>query len=80
MVVAIEPIARSVSNSALELEPDDQCITLSDITWEQYETLLTIMGDRPGYRLTYLDGALEILMPGPKHEAIKKTIARLLER
>jgi Uma2 family endonuclease len=80
MVVAIPPINRSASNLTLELEPEDQRITLSDITWEQYETLLTIVGDRPGYRLTYLDGTLEILMPSPEHEAIKKTIARLLER
>jgi Uma2 family endonuclease len=80
MVVAIQPLDRSVSNSALELEPNDQRITLNNITWEQYETLLTIVGDRPGYRLMYLDGTLEILMPSPEHEAIKKTIARLLER
>jgi Uma2 family endonuclease len=80
MVVAIPPIDRSASTLTLELEPDDQRITLNNITWEQYETLLTIVGDRPGYRLTYLDGTLEILMPSPEHEAIKKTIARLLER
>jgi Uma2 family endonuclease len=80
MVVAIQPIDRSGSNLPLELEPDDQRITLSNITWEQYETLLTIMGDRPGYRLTYLDGTLEIFMPSPEQVAVKKTIARLLER
>lgn len=80
MVVAIQPIDRSFSHSIPQPEPDDQRITLNNITWEQYETLLTIMGDRPGYRLTYLDGTLEILMPSPEHEAIKKTIARLLER
>jgi Uma2 family endonuclease len=80
MVVAIQRIDRSDSNSALQIEPNDQRITLNSITWEQYETLLTIIGDRPGYRLTYLDGTLEILMPSQEHEAIKKTIARLLER
>ena len=80
MVVAIPPIDRSLSHSIPQPEIDDQHISLSDITWEQYETLLTIMGDRPGYRLTYFDGTLEILMPSPEHEAIKKTIDRLLER
>jgi Uma2 family endonuclease len=80
MIVAIPPIDRSISNSSLQPESADQQITLGNITWEQYETLLTIMGDRPGYRLTYLDGTLEILMPSPEHEAVKKTIARLLER
>ncbi len=80
MVVAIPPIDRSVSNSTLKLEPDDQRITLGNITWDQYETLLTIVGDRPGYRLTYLDGTLDIFLPSSEHEAIKKTIARLLER
>ncbi len=88
MVVAIQPIAaevsppenRSSTDSSLELEPGNQRITLGDITWDQYETLLTIVGDRPGYRLTYLDGTLEIFMPSPEHESVKKTIARLLER
>jgi Uma2 family endonuclease len=38
------------------------------------------VGDESGLRLLYLDGVLEIFMPSPEHELIKKAIARLLER
>ena len=54
-------------------------IPLSAITWEQYETLITTVGDRPRLRLSYLDGTLEIMTISPEHEMIKKMIARLLE-
>jgi Uma2 family endonuclease len=54
-------------------------IPLSGITWEQYETLIATVGDRPRLRMSYLDGTLEIMTISPEHEMIKKMIARLLE-
>jgi Uma2 family endonuclease len=54
-------------------------IPLSGVTWEQYETLITTVGDRPRLRLSYLDGDLEIMTISPEHEMLKKMIARLLE-
>jgi Uma2 family endonuclease len=58
----------------------EQHVVLFGISWQQYESLLTTLGDVPGLRLIYLEGALEILMPSPEHELLKKVIARLLER
>ena len=49
------------------------------ITWSEYETLLAIRGDRAGLRIAYLKGDLEIMSPSIDHDAIKKTMARLLE-
>jgi Uma2 family endonuclease len=66
----------------LELpSPDtEQRIVLQSIPWEKYEALLFLFGDDyPGLRLNYLEGALEIWMPGRTHENIKKMLARLLE-
>lgn len=57
----------------------EQRLTLSGVTWEQYETLRSTLDDFPGLRMTYLEGTLEIFMPSPKHERIKTTIARLIE-
>jgi Uma2 family endonuclease len=54
-------------------------IPLPNITWEQYETLIATVGDRPRLRMSYLDGMLEIMTISPEHEMIKKMIARLLE-
>jgi len=57
----------------------DQRVALSDVSWWQYEALLAIRGDRPGPRVTYLNGVLELMSPSRSHEALKKLIARLLE-
>jgi Uma2 family endonuclease len=54
-------------------------LPLHGVTWEQYETLIAMVGDRPRLRLSYLEGTLEIMTISPEHEMIKKMIARLLE-
>lgn len=59
---------------------EEQRVVLPSVTWQQYESLLTTLGDYPGLRLIYLEGTLEIFMPSPEHEMLKKVIARLLER
>jgi len=59
---------------------EEQRVVLPGVTWQQYESLLTTLADFPGLRLIYLEGTLEIFMPSPEHEMIKKVIARLLER
>jgi Uma2 family endonuclease len=41
--------------------------------------LLTKLGDRSRYRVTYLEGVLEIMSPSRRHEVWKKNISRLLE-
>lgn len=57
----------------------DHIVTLHDVTWEDYERLLEIRGDRSAPRLTYLEGELEIMSPSKDHEQIKSFIGRLLE-
>jgi Uma2 family endonuclease len=59
---------------------EEQRVVLPSVTWQQYESLLATLGDYPGLRLIYLEGTLEIFMPSPEHEILKKVIARLLER
>ncbi|WP_299405611.1 Uma2 family endonuclease [Acaryochloris sp. IP29b_bin.148] len=59
---------------------EDQRVILSSVSWQQYDGLLSTLGDYPGLRLLYLQGNLEIFMPSPEHEMLKKVIARLLER
>jgi Uma2 family endonuclease len=58
---------------------EDQRVTLHDVSWADFELILHIRGDRGGVRLTYLNGALELMSPSVDHEGIKTTIARLLE-
>ena len=49
------------------------------LTWREFKAVEQLL-DRPGYRLSFLDGILEIRqMPGEPHETVKKRIAALLE-
>ena len=59
---------------------DSECRYITDrVNWEQYETLLARNGDTSAYRVTYLDGVLEIMSPSRRHEKRKTRIGNLLE-
>jgi len=49
------------------------------VTWREFKAVEQLL-DRPGYRLSFLDGILEIRrMPGESHETVKERIGALLE-
>ncbi|MGI8935711.1 MAG: Uma2 family endonuclease [Phormidesmis sp.] len=57
----------------------DVPLLFKGLTWDEFKVVEQLL-DQPGYRLSYLDGMLEILkMPGEPHETAKKRIAALLE-
>jgi Uma2 family endonuclease len=58
--------------------PEERFIT-TGLSCQQYEELLAQLGDSPWYRVTYLEGTLEIMSPSRRHELGKKNIGRLLE-
>lgn len=58
-------------------DPEERFIS-SGVSWQQYEALLAKLGDRPWYRVTYLEGMLEIMAPSRRHESYKENITRLL--
>ncbi|MBK1988619.1 Uma2 family endonuclease [Sphaerospermopsis aphanizomenoides BCCUSP55] len=61
------------------IERETEPILISDLTWREFKAVEQLI-DRPGVRLSFLDGVLEIRkVPGKKHETIKKRIAALLE-
>lgn len=47
------------------------------VSWEQYENLLEDLVDRPGLRVSYDEGRLEIMSPLPEHERYKEFILQL---
>src|SRR5689334_4224436 len=57
----------------------DQIIVFHDVTWEDYERVLEIRGDKSAPRIAYLEGELEIMSPSRDHEQIKSFIGHLLE-
>lgn len=49
------------------------------LTWREFKAVEQLL-DRPGYRLSFLDGTLEIRqMPGEPHQTVKERIGALLE-
>lgn len=60
-------------------EDTEQQYIVTGVSWQTYEALLSdLEDDFPGLRIHYLEGTLEIIMPGRKHEVSKDNIARLL--
>lgn len=60
------------------IKPDDP-IVISGLTWREFKATAQLI-DRPGVRLSFLDGVLEIRrMPGEQHETIKERIGTLLD-
>ncbi|MCY7284463.1 MAG: Uma2 family endonuclease [Cyanobacteria bacterium CAN_BIN43] len=65
--------------TAVILEKDIEPILLDGFTWREFKAVEQLL-DRPGVRLSFLDGVLEIRkMPGRKHETVKKRMAALVE-
>lgn len=71
-------MARETAATLVPLELD-QSIVLRGMSWQDFEALLAIRGDRAGARMYYLDGEVEIVRPAKIHEDRKTTLARLLE-
>src|ERR1700754_3961428 len=57
---------------------DVQHLYLEGVSWELYEHLLKVVGNRP-LRLTYDNGELEIISPLPEHEFSKVVIADMIK-
>ena len=58
-------------------DPEEKFIT-SGVSWLHYEALLAKLEDNSHYRVTYLDGILEIVSPSIRHENIKTNLGMLL--
>jgi Uma2 family endonuclease len=59
--------------------PADHIILLHDATWADFQRLLEIRGERPVPRVTYLEGALQLMTPSRTHESLKSMIGCLVE-
>jgi len=50
-------------------------VVLENISWQQYERLLDVLGDRASSRVAYDNGRLEIMTPLPEHEYLSDALA-----
>jgi len=58
---------------------EDQHVVLRTMSWQDFEALLAIRGERASVRMYYLDGEIELVSSTKIHEGRKTTLARLLE-
>lgn len=56
-----------------------QRVILRNVNWNQFEAILTELGEQRSTRLAYSRGMLEIMAPLPEHEQTKIVIADLLK-
>jgi len=57
----------------------EEPLLFEPLTWREFKAVEQLL-DRPGYRLSFLDGILEIRrMPGEPHEIVKARIGALVE-
>ncbi|HEY3355657.1 MAG TPA: Uma2 family endonuclease [Polyangia bacterium] len=69
-------VPRSLEQMAPE---EDRRFVVHGVSWAQYETVREALDQVSGLRLTFLDGNLELMSPGHRHEGVKTMLARLLE-
>jgi Uma2 family endonuclease len=65
---------------AVEHIPENGKLILNNVSWDEYEELITQMESKPGYRMTYDEGRLEIMSPKQDHERPKDFIFRAVDR
>jgi Uma2 family endonuclease len=56
---------------------DQRCVMRA--TWTDYEALNAMRGEHARPRITYLDGAVELMSPSNDHERIKSHLGHLIE-
>ncbi|WP_416674842.1 Uma2 family endonuclease [Egbenema bharatensis] len=63
----------------LQIDDPEERRSISNVSWAQYEALLADLEDTSHYRVSYLDGVLEIVSPSRRHESGKTQIGTFLE-
>jgi Uma2 family endonuclease len=71
-------MAVAVSHPERGRLPAEQRLLLPNVPWKEYVLVRQVL-DGPGLRMTYVEGALELMTPSPEHELWKTNVARLIE-
>lgn len=64
--------------AAIDHLPEGAILALQDVTWAEYECVREELVDRPGVRMTYDRGRLEIMTPTRRHEAYTAFLERVV--
>jgi len=67
----------SIPIQAIELTPGSQ-ISIHNLSWQDFETILTTLGEKRSTRVAYYRGTLEIMSPLAIHERPHRIIAYIV--
>lgn len=59
--------------------PPGATLVVPGVSWDEYERLLHDLEDRPGVRISYDDGTLEVMSPSAEHEEYKEFVLRVAQ-
>jgi Uma2 family endonuclease len=57
----------------------DQSITLRDVGWKGYSSLLRLRGERAAPKIVYLDGTVWLMSPSFPHERLKNRLGQFVK-
>jgi Uma2 family endonuclease len=75
MSIAI-PVLKPISQ--IQLEPGS-VVTVSDVSWAEFEAILQEMGHRRAARIAYSNRTLQIMVPLPEHEVPRDLLSDLVK-
>ena len=59
--------------------PPGQRLLIQDLSWSEFENILTELGEKRSTRLVFNDGILEVMTPLPEHEVDKEILGDLVK-
>lgn len=75
-MTAVSPVVKPVSK--MQLAPGSS-VTIPDVSWEEFESILQEMGEKRAARIAYSKGTLEIMVPLPEHEVPRDLISDIVK-
>jgi Uma2 family endonuclease len=73
---AVFPVVKPVSQ--MQLAPGST-VSIPDVSWEEFESILQEMGEKRSSRIAYSKGRLEIMVPLPEHEVSRDLISDIVK-
>lgn len=75
-MTAVSRVVKPVSQ--LQLAPGS-AVTIPNVSWAEFESILAEMGENRSARVAYNNGTLEIMVPLPEHEKPKDLISDIVK-
>lgn len=75
-MTALIPIVKPISQ--MKLTPGST-VTIPDVNWQEFETILQELGEHRKSRVAYSNGMLEIMLPLPEHEIPRDLISDIVK-